>query len=77
MNTDRHPHSHFAVTRERAAKRQEWLRNIPPRSIAGRDRKVISVSDHDALPACDRHEELMAADAALSRLRALEAPVTA
>lgn len=126
------PHSYFAVTRERAAKRQARLRNILPRSIAdlvtvarsgtiwyrgviigdflpggtmiaGRDRKVISVSDHDAfirlfrgvffpadyddaLTACDRHEELMAAyaagdataaDAALSRLRALEAPVVA
>lgn len=72
------PHSYFAVTRERAAKRQARLRNILPRSIAalvtvarsgtiwyrgviigdflpggtmiaGRDRKVISVSDHDAL----------------------------
>nr|DAW01338.1 MAG TPA: hypothetical protein [Caudoviricetes sp.] len=61
--------------------------------IAGRDRKVISVSDHDALirlfrgvffpadyddalTACDRHEDY-AADAALRRLRALEAPVVA
>lgn len=72
------PHSYFAVTRERAAKRQARLRNILPRSIAdlvtvarsgtiwyrgviigdflpggtmiaGRDRKAISVSDHDAL----------------------------
>ena len=33
MNTDRHPHSHFAVTRERARKRQEWLRSILPHEI--------------------------------------------
>lgn len=33
MNTDRHPHSHFAVTRERAAERQEWLRSVLPDSI--------------------------------------------
>lgn len=33
MNTDRHPHSHFAVTRERARKRQEWLRSVLPDSI--------------------------------------------
>ena len=33
MNTDRHPNSHFAVTRERARKRQEWLRNALPREI--------------------------------------------
>lgn len=33
MNTDRHPHSHFAVTRARAAKRQEWLRSVLPDSI--------------------------------------------
>lgn len=31
MNT--HPHSHFAVTRERARKRQEWLRSVLPDSI--------------------------------------------
>lgn len=72
------PHSHFAVTRDRAAKRQARLKNILPRSIAdlvtvarsgtiwyrgviigdflpggtmiaSRDRKVISVSDHNAL----------------------------
>lgn len=72
------PHSYFAVTRARAAKRQAWLKDVLPRSIAdpvtvarsgaiwyrgviigdflpggtmiaGRDRKVISVSDHDAL----------------------------
>lgn len=33
MNTDRHLHSHFAVTRERARKRQEWLRSVLPDSI--------------------------------------------
>lgn len=33
MNTDRHPHSRFAVTRERARKRQEWLRSVLPREI--------------------------------------------
>lgn len=33
MNTDRHPHSRFAVTRARAAKRQEWLRSVLPDSI--------------------------------------------
>ena len=33
MNTDRHPHSHFAVTRARAAKRQEWLRSVLPHEI--------------------------------------------
>ena len=33
MNTDRHPHSHFAVTRERAHKRREWLRSVLPDSI--------------------------------------------
>ena len=33
MNTDRHPHSHFAVTRARAAKRQEWLKSILPHEI--------------------------------------------
>lgn len=33
MNTDRHPHSHFAVTRERARKRQEWLRSVLPHEI--------------------------------------------
>lgn len=33
MNADRHPHSHFAVTRERARKRQEWLRRVLPDSI--------------------------------------------
>jgi len=78
MTTDRHPYSHFAVTRARAAKRQARLKNILPRPIAdlitvarsgtiwyrgviigdflpgsrmiaGRDRKVISVSDHTAL----------------------------
>lgn len=78
MNTDRHPHSHFAVTRERAAKRETTLKSILPRSIAdlvsvarsgtiwyrgviigdflpgsrmiaGRDRKVISVSDRTSL----------------------------
>lgn len=27
------PHSHFAVTRERARKRQEWLRSVLPDSI--------------------------------------------
>ena len=78
MNTDRRPHSHFAVTRARAAKRQARLKNILPRNIAdliavsrsgtvwyrgviigdflpgsrmiaGRDRRVISVSDCNAL----------------------------
>ena len=73
-----HPHSHFAVTRARAAKRETTLKGILPRSIAdlvsvarsgtlwyrgviigdflpggmmiaGRDRRVISVADHDAL----------------------------
>ena len=73
-----HPHSHFAVTRKRAAKRETMLKNILPRQIAdlisvarsgtiwyrgviigdflpggtmiaGRDRRVISVSDHGAL----------------------------
>lgn len=34
MNTDRHPHSHFAVTRERARKRQEWFKSVLPREIA-------------------------------------------
>lgn len=72
------PHSHFAVTRDRAAKRQATLKSILPRSIAdlvsvarsgtiwyrgviigaflpggtmiaGRDRKVISVSDRTSL----------------------------
>ena len=33
MNTDRHPHSHFAVTRERARKRQEWLKSVLPHEI--------------------------------------------
>lgn len=33
MNTDRHLHSHFAVTRKRARKRQEWLRSVLPDSI--------------------------------------------
>ena len=33
MNTDRRPHSHFAVTRERARKRQERLKNILPHEI--------------------------------------------
>lgn len=33
MNTDRRHHSHFAVTRERARKRQEWLRSVLPDSI--------------------------------------------
>ena len=33
MNTDRHPHSHFAVTRERAHKRQEWLKSVLPHEI--------------------------------------------
>ena len=33
MNTDRRPHSHFAVTRERARKRQEWLKNVLPHEI--------------------------------------------
>ena len=28
-----HPHSHFAVTRERARKRQEWLRSVLPDGI--------------------------------------------
>lgn len=28
-----HPHSHFAVTRERARKRQEWLKNVLPHEI--------------------------------------------
>lgn len=78
MNTDRHPHSHFAVTRERAAKRETTLKTILPRNIAdlvtvarsgtiwyrgviignflpggtmiaGRDRRVISVSDAQGL----------------------------
>ena len=72
------PHSYFAVTRARAAKRETTLRTILPRSIAdhvsvarsgaiwyrgviagdflpggtliaGRDCRVISVSDHTAL----------------------------
>lgn len=72
------PHSHFAVTRDRAAKRETTLKNILPRPIAdhvtvarsgtiwyrgviigdflpgsrmiaGRDRKVISVSDRTSL----------------------------
>ena len=72
------PHSHFAVTRDRVARRETTLKNILPRPItdhvtvarsgtiwyrgviigdflpgsrmiAGRDRKVISVSDHNAL----------------------------
>lgn len=33
MNTDRHPHTHFAVTRARAAKRQEWLKRVLPHEI--------------------------------------------
>lgn len=78
MNTDRHPHSHFAMTRERARKRATTLKAILPRNIAdliavsrsgtvwyrgviigdflpgsrmiaGWDRRVISVSDHNAL----------------------------
>lgn len=72
------PHSYFAVTRARAAKRQARLKDILPRSIAdlvtvarsgtvwyrgviigdflpggtmiaGKDRRVISVSNHTAL----------------------------
>lgn len=72
------PHSYFAVTRDRAAKRQARLKNILPRNIAdhvsvarsgtiwyrgviigdflpggtmiaGRNRKVISVSDREGL----------------------------
>ena len=34
MNLYRHPHSHFAVTRARAARRQATLKGILPRSIA-------------------------------------------
>ena len=33
MNTDRHPRSHFAVTRERARKRQEGIRSVLPHEI--------------------------------------------
>ena len=28
-----HPHSHFAMTRERARKRQEWLKSVLPHEI--------------------------------------------
>ena len=77
------PHSYFAVTRERAAKRQAHLKSILPRNIAdhvsvvrsgtiwyrgvivgdflpggtmiaGRDRRVISVSDAQGLTALFR-----------------------
>ena len=33
MNTDRNPHSHFAVTRERARKRQDTLESLLPHEI--------------------------------------------
>lgn len=53
------------------------------RALEALFRGVFFPADYtDALAACDRHEELMAgddtaADAALSRLRALEAPMVA